>query len=174
MHIFTKVITKNLYMKIFLMFILVCGQMFAYGQTTTTMSELGKIGNLRFSLVKSDTSNSISVSQNGNIIKYVVVPEDEIAEVVRALNAFAVEVENKPPEQKQITYRTKSLLLNCGYFKYTGWLISIQNPDPALEQESEKIQSRSGIQVYNFVEIKPSQIPGVVKMFLKALPAKGV
>lgn len=144
------------------------------GQTTTTMAELGKVGGLRFTLVKSDTANSLSISQNGNIIRFVVVPEDEIAEVVRALNAFAIEVENKPQDQKQITYRTKSLLLNCGYFKYTGWLISIQNPDPALEQESEKIQNRSGIQVYNSVEIKPRQLPEVVKMFSKAFPSKGV
>jgi hypothetical protein len=158
-------------MKITIMFILLGCSQFGSGQTTTTVVELGKVGGLNFSFAKTDTVYTVSISQNKSYdIRAVVIPQSEIAEVVQTLNFFAAETANKVAGQTVITRTTKSLLLTCSYFKDSGWFVMIQNTDPAFEQTSEVIQRKTGYQVNHFVEIKPKQLPEVVKMFSKVPP----
>lgn len=161
-------------MKIFLILILLPLSGYINCQTTTLV-ELGKVGGLHFSLAKSDTINMVGISQNDPFsLRMIGVPESEVAEVVQILNSFAVETGQKPAEQKTITNRTKSLLLTCSYFKSKGWSVMIQHTDPAYDETAKEINEKTSFNVNHFVEIKPNEIPGVVKMFSKAFPAKGV
>ncbi len=162
--------SKNL----LLLIMLACSS-FMSGQTTTTMTDIGKVGNLHFSFAKSDTANAVSIMQNSPIgSRLVMFADTEIPEVVKMLNAFAEQTAKKPGGQTVTQYNTKSLLLSCSYFKDGTWLILVQNTIPVLDQTSEEIQRKTGIQVYHFVEIKPRQLDEVVKIFSKVLPPKPV
>lgn len=140
----------------------------------TTVTDLGSVGKLKFSIAKSDTVNVVSITQNGQDIRMVAIHQNEINEVVQTLNSFAGEIEKKADDKTVITYKTTGLLLSCSYFKATGWLIIIQNTDPALEQTSESIQRKTGYVIHHFVEIKPKQLQEVVKIFSKLLTPQAI
>lgn len=122
-----------------------------------------------------DTVSMVSIVQNSPIgMRVVMFTEAEVPELVKMLNAFAVETGTKQVEQKAITYRTTNLLLSCSYFKDGSWLILVQNADPKFQQSSDAVQQKTGYAMYHFVEIKPRQLDDVVKLFSKVLPPKAI
>lgn len=144
-----------------------------YAQTTT-IADLGKVGKLRFSLAKTDTLNVVSITQNGYATGMVFIQQNEISEVVQTLNTFIEQTGKKATGQTVVAHRTKDLLLTCSYIKSAGWLIMIQNTDPAFEQNSANTQRKTGYLINYFVEIKPDQLREVVKIFSKLITVKAI
>lgn len=136
------------------------------------MADIGKVGNLRFSLAKSDTIDLLSITQAGG--RNVTIPSSEFSEIELILDKFATEMEKKVNVTTVISDKTKTFFLSCSYFKQTGWSVMIQHADPAFQQAAEKIRQSTGYGVYYFVEIKPKQIAEVVKIFSKVAGTKAI
>lgn len=155
-------------MKIITMIVFLLCSVLANGQTRkSTMSEIGKVGNLNFVLQKTDTGSVLMIMQPLATygVSTVFIKQKEYQEIAGVLKMFKDETSVKnPAEGTFIEHMTKdSVALTCSYLKKaSGWYIMVMNP---TIQRAAQAYRPSGGGNY-FVQIKTSQLEAVMKKLL--------